>query len=177
MITSDPSAVASRLRKDFDDAFAHMPEPEPDQESFLGLGLRGNPYALRLRQIDGLLAGRKITPLPTSVPSFAGLAAHRGTLVAVYDLGMLLEYATPAAAMRWLVILRVHDTPIGLAFERFDGHYRIASDAPAADTTSPGPLSIVPGLPDGRPVIDLPSLVEPILQLQKSAAMKGAVSS
>jgi chemotaxis signal transduction protein len=164
----------SRLKREFDSAFAKPAEARPILESFLGIGLRGDPYAIRLMQIEGLLTGRKIVPLPGPVPAFAGLAASRGVLFPVYDAGMLLGYPTAAPA-RWLVTVRLTGALVGLTFDRFDGHYRVgASDAPQAGTQS-GPLSVVAGLPAARPVIDVLSLLDPILHLDGRQPTKGTI--
>jgi chemotaxis signal transduction protein len=171
--TIDDDSAAARLRREFDDIFARPPDAPTIFESFLGLGLRGDAYALRLGQFECVLTERKVLPLPTSVTAFAGLTAHRGALVPVFDLGMLLGYAA-AATLRWLVMVRASSALVGLAFERFDGHLRV----PVSDSSSDdGRLSIVAGLPDGRPVIDIVALVESVLDLQTGDRSKGARNS
>jgi len=157
-VIGDDSAAA-RLRREFDDMFARPPDSPANLESFLGLGLRGDPYALCLRQIECVLTERGILPLPTSVAEFAGLTAHRGTLVPVFDLGMLLGYAA-AARLQWLVLVRGSNAFVALAFDRFDGHFRV----PVSDAG--GLKSVV----HGRPVIDIDSIVE-------SVCSKGAKNS
>jgi chemotaxis signal transduction protein len=169
----DAEGVVARLRREFDETFARPPATQPGFEAFLGLRLRDDPYAVRLRQIEGLLSDRRIVPLPTAVAAFAGLTAHRGALVPVYDLGMLLGYPA-AASLRWIVTVRASEALLGLAFERFDGHYRlIAAGASPDDRPAGGLLSAVPGLPDGRPLIDIPALLQPILQRESNT--KGAM--
>jgi chemotaxis signal transduction protein len=165
-----------RLRREFDETFARLPEAQAGREGFLGLGLRGDPYALRMEQIQGVLTDRTIVPLPTAVASFAGLTAHRGALVPVYDLGMLLGYAT-AAALRWVVTVRTSEALIGLGFDRFDGHYRVvAAGSSTEERPSAGHLSFVSGLPAGRPVIDVLILLDSVLRPENDERMKGATN-
>lgn len=166
----------ARLKQDFDQAFARPPEARADRQSFLGLGLRGDPYALRIAQIESVLAERRIVPLPATIGAFAGLIAHRGSLVPVYDLGILLGYAA-ATTPRWIVTVRASHVLVGLGFDRVDGHYQViaAGSSPAGPSPS-RTLSVVPGLPDGRPVIDLPSLLEPMLHPQANEPTKGVMN-
>jgi len=170
MIQPNDDDVVTRLRHDFDETFAKSPETQAIRESFLGLGLRGDPYALRMTQIEGILAERSIVPLPTAIAAFAGLTAHRGSLIPVYDLGMLLGYAA-ATTLRWVVTVRVLEALVGLAFDRFDGHYRVIADS-SPDQRSSGLLSHVPGLPESRPVIDIFTLLDSILHLQANEPRK-----
>ena len=165
----DEGAVM-RLRREFDETFAKPSEPQVIRESFLGMGLRGDPFAIRIRQIEGVLTERRVVALPTAVAAFAGLTTHRGSLVAVYDLGMLLGYAG-AATLRWVVTVRVSDAVVGLAFDRFDGHYRVVAAAETSDGSS-GLLAVVPGMPDGRPVIDVLFLLDSVLRLETTNAEK-----
>ena len=167
--------VVSRLRREFDDTFAKPPAVQATRESFLGLGLRGDPYALRVKQIEGVLTERRIIPLPTAVPAFAGLSAHRGSLVPVYDLGTLMGYAT-AATLRWVVTVRALDGLVGLAFDRFDGHYRVIAADSSPDRRSSGLLAYVSGLPEGRPVIDIVTLLDSVLHFEADERTKGAMN-
>lgn len=171
MPTRDEGGVA-RLKREFDEAFAKPPATRATHESFLGLGLRGDPYALRIGQIEGIVAERRIVPLPTAVSAFAGLMAHRGVLVPVYDLGMLLGYAA-ASTLPWIATVRASETLVGFGFDRFDGHYRVVAAEPTpGDRSSSGHLSFVPGLPAGRPVIDSHSLLDSVLRLETKESRK-----
>jgi chemotaxis signal transduction protein len=163
--------VVARFRREFDETFAKPPATRAEQESFLGLGLRGQPYALRMGQIEGVLTERRIVPLPTGVAAFAGLSAHRGSLVPVYDLGMLLDHPA-ASTLPWVATVRVSEALVGFGFDRFDGHYRVIASEPTPGNGTPsGHLSFVPGLP-GRPVIDILSLVKAALRFETNEARK-----
>ena len=56
---------AAELRRDFDRSFAEMPSPgKSSVEDLLAIRLGVQDYALRLSEIAGLFAGKKITPVP-----------------------------------------------------------------------------------------------------------------
>lgn len=176
MMPTIDEGVVARLKREFDETFAKPPARQAAHESFLGLGLRGDPYALRIGQIEGIVTERRIVPLPTAVSAFAGLTAHRGSLVPVYDLGMLLGY-TPASTLPWIATVRASEALVGFGFDRFDGHYRVIAAEPTPGDPSPsGHLSFAPGLPAGRPVIDILSLLDSVLRLETNERTKGALN-
>jgi chemotaxis signal transduction protein len=88
-------------------------------------------YALRLSEIAGLFADRKITSVPGSDPALLGIAGFRGAIVPVLRLATLLGHSA-AGTPRWLVIAAAE--PVALAFESFEAQLRIPRDAilPAA---------------------------------------------
>jgi len=114
---------AAELRDAFDRVFAQAPSPEAGaMESLLTIRIGANPYALRLKEVSGLFADKKVTWLPSSAPELLGLAGIRGTVLPVYDLGRLLGCPT-AGAPRWLVVIAA--MPVALAFEAFDGYLTV----------------------------------------------------
>lgn len=118
---------AAELRRAFDRSFAHVPTVAAvTVENLLGIRIGPNPFALRLAEVGGLFADKRITGLPSSVPSLLGIAGFRGAILPVYDLRVLLGLAR-AAAPRWLIVTA--GTPIGLAFDQFDGHLRVLPEA------------------------------------------------
>jgi chemotaxis signal transduction protein len=111
---------ATTLRQNFDRSFA-----EPQQtasgmrEDFLAVRLEDEFFAIRLSEITGLFAAKKITQIPGQEAALRGIAGFRGVMVPVYDLHVLMGYKN-AEEPRWLI--RVPS--IALAFDRLDGHLR-----------------------------------------------------
>src|SRR4051812_7736160 len=84
---------AQGLKRAFDGSFAAAPQRrDADTEDFLAIRLGCDPYALRLREIGGLFADRRISALPSGIVELLGIAGFRGTILPVYDLRMLLGY-------------------------------------------------------------------------------------
>src|ERR1039458_9829099 len=54
--------------------------------------LLGNPYAIRLRDIAGIVAGPKVAPVPAVTLDLLGLAGIRGGVVPVFGLASILGY-------------------------------------------------------------------------------------
>jgi purine-binding chemotaxis protein CheW len=129
-MSDSPSGLTDRaqqLRSAFDRSFAapaHL-DTTP-KEDLLAIRSGSQLLALRLSEIGGLFADKKITRIPGRIATLLGIAGFRGAILPVYDLGMLLGQAKGKAA-RWLVIAA--SAPIALAFEEFDGHLRISKDA------------------------------------------------
>lgn len=161
MTPAAPSKLtALALRADFDQAFATAPrEPGPDPTGMLAIRIAGEPYALRLAQIGGLHADRRIMGLPSPVPALRGVASFRGQIVPVYDLALLLGH-TRSAAPRWLVLVRGAQA-LALAFDQFEAHFAATPDQIMSGAQMPGRdhlCDTVQGADALRPVIDLPSL-------------------
>ncbi|HKP94954.1 MAG TPA: chemotaxis protein CheW [Fibrobacteria bacterium] len=116
---------AARMRKDFDHGFS-LParEGSPESEDLLAVRLYGDGYALRVGEITGVSAGRKILPLPGAGAALLGLAGIRGVLVPVWDPAALLGYPSARREPRWLVTAS-GEAPWALAFEEFDGYFRV----------------------------------------------------
>lgn len=119
------SSRVDQLRRAFDDSFA---EPVADGqavlERFLAIGTGGGDHAVRLQEISGIYTGRKIVPVPSTVPELAGLVGLRGALVPVYSLDLLLGEAGDGEAPRWLVVAG----GVGFCFARFDGYVQSAPE-------------------------------------------------
>jgi chemotaxis signal transduction protein len=163
----DPKLLA--LREAFDRSFAEAVGAErPEQLDFLALRIAGDPYAVRLSEIQSLHLSRKLTVAQSRVPALLGLAGFRGVLTPVYDLGQLLGYPAEPSA-KWLVIAR-GAAPIAFAFGTFDAHLRAAQDqfsAPELGESAAIRGAIRHG--DGAlPLLHLPSLVEDIAQRIKA---------
>lgn len=168
---------AAELRQAFDHSFAVAPPGDPaPSEAFIAIGAGGDSYALHLAEISGLYADKKVTPLPSGSNDLLGLASFRGALVPVYDLRVLLGYAA-STMPRWLVLV-APQTPIGLAFDRFDGYLRLPRDTIARedaheDEKQQGRQHIAEALrTDGqvRPIVSTTSILESIRKRAQSSA-------
>lgn len=132
------------LRREFDLSFAQAPRLATEQlASLLAIRIGGDPYAIRVADIDGIHADCHIMALPTPVPELLGVAGFRGQIVPVYDLAALLGYAR-CASPRWLVLLgQRRQEALALAFESFEMHFSVSHTdrvSPACDAPSqPGP--------------------------------------
>ncbi|HEX3953045.1 MAG TPA: chemotaxis protein CheW [Stellaceae bacterium] len=114
---------ATALREAFDRGFAEAYPPDPPvAEDLLAIRVGAAPYVLRLAEIAGLFADRKITPLPGNIPTLRGIAGFRGTILPVYDLHALLGHP-PVETLRWLVTAK--DGLVAFGFGALDGHLRL----------------------------------------------------
>ena len=165
------STTAESLRHSFDAVFAApVVLASADFTDVLAIQVGADDYALRLSQIDGLYADRKLVEVPGPIDELLGLAGIRGMLVPVYDLAAFLGYPR-ASALRWFVLARAAQ-PVGLAFGAFHGHLRLTGTALAesdlaAQRVGPGALSDhlrgsvqTPGLL--RPLIDIAAVLATI---------------
>jgi purine-binding chemotaxis protein CheW len=155
---------AKELRLAFDRAFAEPVRPDTTvKEDLLAIRVDRQAFAIRLSEITGLFADKKITPVPGSHAALRGVAGFRGTIVPVYDLQILLGHASTSTP-RWLVIAAA--APIALAFEAFVGQLRVARDAILPQPSRPESHSyareFVRTENFAGPVMHLPSLLDAI---------------
>jgi hypothetical protein len=88
-----PLRTAAALRREFDQSFAQPPATELARvENFLAVRIGGDAYAMRVAEIAGLYADKRIVPLPSPLPSLLGTVGFRGQIAPVYDLAMLFGY-------------------------------------------------------------------------------------
>jgi len=117
---------AAELRRAFDLSFALLP-PQVSQEieDLLTIRVTGDPYAIRLRDIAGLIAGRRMVPIPAVTLDLLNLAGIRGGVVPVFSLSSILGYAEQASGSpRWMILCGAEE-PIALAVSDFEGHLRV----------------------------------------------------
>lgn len=169
---TEPQGVLA-LRREFDGSFAQAPRLEREPlEGLLAIRLGGDPYAIRVSEINGIHADRRIMPLPTPVPELLGVAGLRGQIAPVYDLAALLGYAR-ASSPRWLILLRgsPQRTYVALAFDTFERHYSVSLRHIVSESgtrtvhagTGQAHLASVVCTDDVvRPIISLPSLLQEI---------------
>lgn len=118
---------AASLRQAFDAGFAAPRPVDPTPtEDFLAIRVGAEACALRLAEVAGLHADKKITRLPGAAAALLGIAGFRGTILPVYSLAGLLG-RPPEQAPRWLAV--ASGASIALGFEGFEGHLRIARAA------------------------------------------------
>jgi chemotaxis signal transduction protein len=129
-MNGQPPTAAARsareLAREFDRSFADPARAADEEvEELLAIRVGGDAYAVRLRDVTGLVADRKIVPLPTPEPALLGIVGLRNGLAPVYSLAALLGYGPAAEAPRWLLLVGA-GPQFGLAFPAFDGHRRVA---------------------------------------------------
>lgn len=118
--------IVDRMRAEFDLTFASPAVPPVrDGARLLGIRVGGDPFALPLADVLGLHVDRKIVPVPSSAPTLLGIASFRGALAPVHDLRLILGYPARTPT-RWLVLV-AGATPLGLAFDAFDGQLAVPS--------------------------------------------------
>ena len=124
---------AAELRQAFDLSFA-LPPPQASQEveDFLTIRVAGNPYAIPLRDIAGMVAGRKAVPVPAVALHLLGLAGIRGGVVPVFGLASILGYGQVPGSLRWMILCGAEE-PIALAFSDFEGYLRLPKSSLHAD--------------------------------------------
>lgn len=168
------TAIASRsleLRRAFDEAFAVPADvTRPDTVDLLDLSLAGQRYAIRADEIAGIHLDLVVSPLPGPLPELTGITALRGTLLPVYDLGLVCG-VSPCAG-RWTVLDAAHT--VAFAFSEFHGHVRIAATDLAAHRS--GEAAAAPQVArigdSARPIISVSSLVESITQRASRAGTR-----
>ncbi len=115
----------AELRSAFDRTFA---EPSAvvatSTEDLLAVRIAGDPYALRVSELSGLVSGKKVVELPSRRPALLGVAGIRGMLVPVYGLAGLLGHDADASGSAWLALCGRPD-PVALAFDQLEGFLRV----------------------------------------------------
>ena len=172
--TDNLSPRAAALRAAFDRSFAEPPRLDlTPMEDLLAVRIGDDVFAIRLSEIAGLYAGKKITRVPGGDPALLGIAGFRGAIQPVYGLTILLGRQAEAVP-RWLAIAAA--APVALAFDGFDGHVRVASetirprDAGAKD--QPYARHFAPVRDFIRPILHLPSILDAI-GVQRRAVVPG----
>jgi chemotaxis signal transduction protein len=157
------SERAAQLRRNFDDGFAVPARADIDaQEDLLAVRLGARGFALRLSEIAGLFADKKVTHVPGSDAALRGVAGFRGSIVAVYDMARLLGYSTGESS-RWIVLAAT--ASVAFTFETYEGQRRVAADAFKSQLTQAGHKHATQFIRDGallRPVIQIASMLDAI---------------
>jgi purine-binding chemotaxis protein CheW len=155
---------ANALREAFDRSFVHASSAGAAAiDDLLAISLGGDRHALRLAELSGLFADKTVMWLPSPVAELLGIAGFRGTVLPVYDLGMLLG-RPKAAAPRWLVVTKA--APVALAFDGFDGLLRARSNEVVPDARPEPRRRHIREILQGdlaRPIIHVASVLETLV--------------
>jgi chemotaxis signal transduction protein len=157
--------TADELRQAFDRSFALARDTGTDTaivRNLLAVRVGAHSYALRTAEVSGLFVDKKITWLPSPVSELLGIAGLRGSVLPVYDLGMLLG-CPRSAAPRWLLVTAA--SPVGLAFDGLDGFLSVRPEAIVPDVRPESRERHVREILHtevARPIIHLPSVLETI---------------
>lgn len=157
---------AAELRRAFDLSFAAPPtQASRELEDLLLVRIAGEPYAIRLRDVTGIIAKRAVVTVPAAAPGLLGLAGIRGNIVPVFGLASLLGYESATEAPPWFVLCGGEE-PVALAFSELDGYVRLARAALHTDegrSATHKYVSVIATTVSGaRPVIAVPLVVETI---------------
>lgn len=157
---------AAELRRAFDRSFASPPYVAAQEvEDLLAIRVAGDPYAIRLREIAGMIAGRSVVPVPSAALDLLGVAGIRGGVVAVFGLASILGYGQAPGLPRWMILCGAED-PIVLAFSDFDGCLRLPKSSLHVDeqvrATRPYLNQVASTEAGARAVISIPLIVATI---------------
>jgi hypothetical protein len=156
-----PTDAARELRRAFDESFARaVGASAVPSEDFLVVRLRGDPHLLRQREVARLLRLRGVMRYPSPVPAWLGLAAVAGAVVPVYDLAVLAGYAA-ADVPGWMILCA--DAPVALAFDAFEGHWRVSAETDAGAALADAEVLRVAD--ETRPVVTIAALLDTVRSL------------
>jgi chemotaxis signal transduction protein len=161
---------AAALRTDFDRSFAAPPRVDTATKlDLLAVRVGGEPCAIRLSDIAGLFADRRVTRIPGSNAALLGIAGFRGAVLPVYTLHALLGHPGTQTP-RWLVIAAA--APVALAFDAFEGHLRTAADGllPQQSKMRGCTREFIRAADVIRSVLHLPSVIEALGAAQRPDA-------
>ena len=152
----------AQLRSAFDESFAAPAASREHHESVIQVRVGSEVFAIRTGHITGLVKSRKVVPLPSRIPELLGLAALRGSLIPVYDLAALLGIPPGVNGSSWLILVP-GDTPIGLAFDGFEGQQVPEWLCDERSARSPEPVRQLVRMGSAvRAVLDIPGVAEAI---------------
>jgi purine-binding chemotaxis protein CheW len=155
-----PPDGVTRLRLAFDGSFAVPPRAREERASVIQIRIGADVFVIRTVDIAGLMKIDKVVPLPSRIPELLGLTARRGSLIPVFDLAALLGIASGVCGPSWLVLVPC-ETPIGLAFDGFEGR-QTPEWLSEQQNTGQYVRQLVRTETAVRPLLDIPGLVEAI---------------
>jgi chemotaxis signal transduction protein len=166
------AARALELRAAFEHSFVEPARIDATiEEDFLSVRVADDVFAIRLCEIAGLHAGKKVTRVPGGDPALIGLAGFRGAIQPVYSLAVLLGLHSQAVP-RWLVIAA--SARLALAFDGFEQHLRVPPDrirpVDASAKDQPYVRDFMRIQHFIRPILHLPSILDAIRTRGPAAA-------
>lgn len=155
---------AAALAREFDATFAAAPVEPVVTVDLLAIRVGSHAVALRVAELSSLHRVSKLVPVPGTPKDLLGVAAIRGRVVPVYDLGALLGHEAGGAA-HWLAVT---GTPVvALAFATFERQLRVAEASVVATIDrSVRAIATVDGT--RRPVLDLRALHAEIVRASRT---------
>jgi chemotaxis signal transduction protein len=124
-VTEGLAQKLAELQRAFDASFETPAlTREVDHEDMLAIQVHSGRFAVRISELAGVHAVRKIVPLPGAVLGLVGLVGVRGRLVAAYRLADLLGQAAPEGRLRWFLLCR-DESQVGLAIDGIDAYLRV----------------------------------------------------
>lgn len=162
-----------QLRREFDDSFAAQAVAgDVRSGELLAIRLRGDPHLIRLADINRLLRAGALLSYPATATAWLGLAGVAGSVLPVYDLGVLVGYP-PDGLPGWIALCAA--APVALAFDSFDGQVRHMDEQALDGAPSDALVSRVVRVAGGScPLIEIGVLVE---RLRASVGAPAATSS
>jgi purine-binding chemotaxis protein CheW len=157
-----PQSRAVELRSAFDRSFAVAARAEGQAgHDLIAIRIGDEPFAIRLTDVAGLFADRKVTHVPGGHPAQLGIAGFRGALVPVFSLPSIFASAARSAP-RWLAVAAA--VPVAFAFDGFEGHLRVPADAILPGQAPAAGRGMAPEFIRTadvvRPLIHLPSVID-----------------
>jgi chemotaxis signal transduction protein len=150
------------LKRSFDHGFSLPVSTESvETQDFLAVRIAGDPYAIRLRDLSGVVTDRRVVPLPSRRRELLGVAGVRGNPVLALSLPLFLGYPADPQSAAWLALSSAPDV-VALAFPILDGFLRVPSDRVLSATetgSSPFVTELVQTAEAARRVIDANAIV------------------
>ncbi len=155
---SDVGQQLQAWRDAFDQSFAQPRQAAEDDVlmDVLGIRIANAPFALNLADLAGLLPAMMPTPYPAEAPGLLGLMGHQGQVLPLYDLQALIGLGDAPQA-HWWVVTRA--AALALAFEGFDGQWRLTRRDRLQQTDAAGTGLAVRCGGHLRPLIDVNALI------------------
>ncbi len=155
---SDVRQQLQTWRDAFDQSFAQPRQTGEDDTPMdvLGIRIANAPFALNLADLAGLLPAMTPTPYPADAPGLLGVIGHQGQVLPLYDLQSLIGLGAAPPA-RWWVVTRA--AALALAFEGFDGQWRLTRQDRLQQTDAAGTGLAVRCGGHLRPLIDVAALI------------------
>lgn len=120
---------ARALREAFDTSFS-LPRlaGATGAEDLLAIRVGGDAYAMRLRDIGGIVARPTVMPVPAAAPGVLGIAGVRGEIVPVYRLADFLGYVDDPDQSAWMALCS-GEQAVALCFSQLEGLLRLPTAA------------------------------------------------